>query len=168
VRKPHNATELSRQAACAVTPPMTRNPPKTKTVTKPHSIAWSALACRPGQAGYSRQRNPFLHPWFRTGRETFDLIRLLSTRAFVTGTPLEAITHPRRLTTALSEVDLRPVLSPLCTTVHPVCPRPSLIPAPLSSRVPALRLRIPGITLGLSFLGHPSPSALAARSPAPA
>jgi len=35
------------------------------------------------------------------------------------------------------------------------------------SRVPALRQRIPGITLDLRFLGHPTPSRLAAQSPSP-
>ena len=39
---------------------------------------------------------------------------------------------------------------------------------PMSSRVPALRQPIPGVTLGLCFLGHPTPSGLAAWSPAPA
>jgi hypothetical protein len=119
-------------------------------------------------ARYSRQRNPFLHPWFRTGRETFDLIRLLSTRAFVTGTPLKAVTHPRSLAHALSELDFRPVFSALCAQwPTPPAIRPRLLLAPVPSRVPALRLPIPGITLGLRFLGHPTPSGLTAWSSAP-
>jgi hypothetical protein len=40
--------------------------------------------------------------------------------------------------------------------------------APVPSRAPALRQPIPGITLSLCFLGHPTPSRLAAWSPAPA
>jgi len=48
------------------------------------------------------------------------------------------------------------------------CHKTQTHPAPVPSRVPALRLLIPSITLGLRFLGHPTPSRLAAWSPSPA
>ena len=56
---------------------------------------------------------------------------------------------------------------PVFTTLSRV-PKTRTHSAPVLSRVPALRQHIPGITLGLSFLGHPTPSRLAAWSPAPA
>ena len=39
---------------------------------------------------------------------------------------------------------------------------------PVSSRIPVPRQHIPGITQGIGFLGYPTPSRLAAWSPAPA
>jgi hypothetical protein len=54
-----------------------------------------------------------------------------------------------------------------------VCIRTARLPktlphsAPMPSRVPALRQPIPGVTQGLCFLGHPTPSGLTAWSPAP-
>ena len=67
---------------------------------------WDSYDAQPPHNRYSRQRNPFLHPWFRTGHETFDLIQLFSTRAFVIGIPLEAITRPRSLAPARSGLDI--------------------------------------------------------------
>ena len=158
---PPNGHELSCRAAAAVTPSPKRNAANTTHPSKRFSIARSA--------GYSRQRNPFLHPWFRTGRETFDLIRLLSTRAFVTGTPLEMVTHPRSLAHALSGLDSSSGLQSVgCDKALPSSAiRPNTHSVPMPSRVPALRQPIPGITLGLRFLGHPTPSGLTAWSPAP-
>jgi hypothetical protein len=53
---------------------------------------------------YGRQGplGPRLH--FRTPRDGFPITGLLSTRASVIGTPLGAITHPRSLTHAQSEL----------------------------------------------------------------
>ena len=58
-------------------------------------------------------------------REPFGLTRLLSTRASVIGTPLEAITRPRSLASAQSELDLRPVFTTLSACAQdpdPSCP----------------------------------------------
>jgi hypothetical protein len=48
------------------------------------------------------------------------------------------------------------------------CHKTQTHPIPVPSRVPALRQPILGITPGLCFLGHPTPSRLTAWSPAPA
>jgi hypothetical protein len=85
------------------------------------------------------------------------------------GTPLGAITHPRSLTHAPSELDFHPVFSTLRTPcVRSACHKTQTHPVPVSSRAPTLRQPIPGITLGLCFLGHPTPPGLTAWSPAPA
>jgi hypothetical protein len=130
----------------------------------PAKASSSEIAELAGSAGYGRRGGRPPRRRFRTGRESFPLIRLLSTRASVTGTPLGTITHPRSLASAHSEWNFRSAF----TTPLSVCPRPFTLSAPMPSRVPALRLHIPGITLGLRFLGHPTPSGLAAWSPAPA
>ena len=79
------------------------------------------------------------------------------------GTPLWVIALPRSLAYAHSELDF--VRSSLRSWRVPKTRTHSV---PMPSRLPALRLPIPGITLGLCFLGHPPPPRLTAWSPAPA
>ena len=73
-------------------------------------------------AGYSRRENPFSPLCFRTGHETFDLIRLLATRAFVIGTLLDVITHFQSLAHALPSGKSR--------SLHSSAPVPSRVAAP--------------------------------------
>ena len=81
--------------------------------TNAHSQITAEIMSAEGasRGGYGRQGPLDPHRHFRTERETFALIRLLSTRAFVIGTPLRTITRPRRLAHARSGLDLRPVFS---------------------------------------------------------
>lgn len=105
---------------------------------------------------YGRRRSLDLRPHFRTPRDGFPITGLLSTRAAVIGTPLQAIAHPRSLALAQSGLDLRPAFG--------APSRPSktqTLSAPVPSRVPTLRQHISGITLSLRFLGHPTPPWLA-------
>jgi len=76
-------------------------------------MVWASVARVTHRLGYSRRENPFSPLCFRTGHETFDLIRLLATRAIVIGTLLRTITRPQSLTPALLELDGCPVFSPL-------------------------------------------------------
>jgi hypothetical protein len=102
---------------------------------------------------YGRQGplGPRLH--FRTPRDGFPITGLLSTQAFVIGTPLWAITRPRSLAHAQLELNFRSAFTtPLACALGPQT-HSALVP----SRVPALRQLIPGITLSLCFLGHPTP-----------
>ena len=111
---------------------------------------------------YGRQGplGPRLH--FRTPRDGFPITGLLSTRASFIGTPLGTITRPRSLAYAQSGLDLRPVFTTLDTLYPLRLPKTQTHSVPMPSRVPALRQLIPGITLGLCFLGHPTPPWLTA------
>ncbi len=109
-------------------------------------------------SGYSRQRNPFLHPWFRTGRETMPMLRI---------GPHPAPCHTSRchrypigddcsspgLGTCTPRVGLcvrfsirdRPSRSP--KTLTPPVPVPSRVAAP---RQPIRRLSLRPLLLGVS------------------
>jgi hypothetical protein len=113
---------------------------------------------------YGRQGSLDPHRQFKTPRDGFPITGLLSTQAFVIGTPLRTITHSRSLARAQSELDLCPVF----TTLFSVCPRPGLILSPcLLVYRPYVSISSP-LQSGISFLGHPTPPRLTAWSPAPA
>jgi hypothetical protein len=114
--------------------------------------------------GYGRRGPLGPHLQFRTVRESFNLTRLLSVRAFVIGTPLWMITHPRGLAHVQLELDISSGLHYAFQRVSKT--RTHLAPVP--SRAPALRQPILSITPSLCFLGHPTPPMLTAWSPTPA
>ena len=111
----------------------------------------AAYPRRRRSGGYSRRENPFSPLCFRTGHETFALIRLLATRAFChTGTLLWTIARPQSLTPALLELD-----SVRSSVRLRVCHKTQTPPAPVSSRVaaprqPILRLSLKPLLLGVS------------------
>ena len=62
---------------------------------------------------YSKQENPFPRRYFRTVHESFDLTRLLATRAVANRHSLGMISHPQSLTPALLELDDCPAFDTL-------------------------------------------------------
>ena len=116
-------------------------------------------------AGYSRRENPFSPLCFRTVHETFALTPLLATQASVIGTPLRAITHPRSLAHALSELDafLPPVISTLTRLPYNQITRP----APVPSCVAAPRQLIRRLSRRPLLLGVSSTPTLTVWSPTP-
>jgi hypothetical protein len=118
---------------------------------------------------YGRAGPPDPAPHSRTGRATLPMqtsgrIRLLSNRAIVIGTT-GGDYSPRWL----GQCTFRSRYSCIRLSVRlHVCHKAQPLPVPRPSRLPAPRQPISGVTRSIGFLGHPTPTWLAAWLPAPA
>ena len=90
---------------------------------------------------------------YRTPRDGFPITGLFSHTSLCHG-------HPIVYDYSLTRLDTCTVGVGIYAHASPVCDSRSIegcfFPAPVSSRVPSPRQHIPGITLGISFLGDPS------------